>query len=64
MNHPTLLLKYPFLDSTRLSIGVDNLFDAKQQVSDLTGSVPITYQPDLLDPQGRTVSIRIRKLFY
>lgn len=63
-NHPKLLLKYPFLDSTRLSFGVDNLFDAKQQVSDLTGSVPITYQPDLLDPQGRTVSIRIRKLFY
>ncbi|MEL6860430.1 MAG: TonB-dependent receptor [Pseudomonadota bacterium] len=59
-----LLLKYPFLSSTRLSFGVDNLFDEKQEVTDATGAVPIIYQPDLIDPRGRTLSLRLRKLFY
>ena len=27
------------------------------------GSVPFGYQPDLLDPIGRTVTISFRKLF-
>ena len=59
-----LLLKYPFLSSTRLSFGVDNLFDEKQEVTDAAGTVPIIYQPDLLDPRGRTLTLRLRKLFY
>ena len=25
--------------------------------------MPVNYQPDLLDPQGRTIRISIRKLF-
>jgi hypothetical protein len=32
-------------------------------VRDAAGLVPNSYQPDLLDPLGRTVSISIRKLF-
>ena len=63
-NNPRLLLKYPVLDSTRLALSIDNLFDAKQRVTDAAGLVPITYQPDLLDPQGRVVTLRLRKLFY
>lgn len=63
-NDPKLLLDYPFLDSTRVSLSVDNLFDAKQQVTDLTGSVPLKFQSDLLDPLGRTVSLKFRKLYY
>ena len=30
---------------------------------DGSGVTPVNYQPDLLDPIGRTVSISIRKLF-
>ncbi|MEO1322347.1 MAG: hypothetical protein AAFV59_05005 [Pseudomonadota bacterium] len=63
-SNPRLLLKYPILDSTRVSIGVDNLFNEKQRVTDVQGLVPITYQPDLLDPQGRVVTLRFRKLFF
>eukprot|EP00903_Cladosiphon_okamuranus_P002646 g2644.t1 len=63
-NNPRLLLKYPVLDSTRVSIGIDNLFNEKQSVTDADGLVPITYQPDLLDPQGRVVTLRFRKLFF
>lgn len=40
-----------------------NLFDAKPRVRDAAGEVPFSYQPDLLDPLGRTVGISIRKLF-
>ncbi|HAE26703.1 MULTISPECIES: TonB-dependent receptor domain-containing protein [Hyphomonas] len=63
-NSPKLLLRYPFLDSTRASLKIDNLFDAKQEVSDASGVVPVRYQPDILDPRGRTVMISFRKLFY
>ncbi|MEL7041556.1 MAG: hypothetical protein AAGL90_08535 [Pseudomonadota bacterium] len=59
-----LLLKYPFLDSTRVALSVDNVFNEKQRVTDATGLVPIPYQSDLLDPQGRVVTLQFRKLFY
>ena len=63
-DNPRLLLRYPFLDSSRVSIGVDNLFDEKQTVKDAAGVIPIRYQADLLDPQGRVVTVRFRKLFF
>lgn len=63
-NNPRLLLKYPALDSSRIALSIDNLFNAKQSVTDPSGLTPINYQPDLLDPQGRVVMLRFRKLFY
>ena len=39
------------------------MFDAKPRVRDAAGGVPLSYQPDLLDPLGRTVMISFRKLF-
>ena len=63
-DNPRLLLRYPFLDSARVSIGVDNLFYEKQTVKDAAGVIPIRYQADLLDPQGRVVTVRFRKLFF
>ena len=35
------------------------MFDAKPKVRDAAGDVPTNYQPDLLDPLGRTVSISL-----
>jgi hypothetical protein len=32
-------------------------------VRDAFGDVPFNYQPELLDPLGRSVTISIRKLF-
>jgi hypothetical protein len=32
-------------------------------VRDAAGNVPLSYQPDLLDPLGRTIMISFRKLF-
>jgi len=58
-----LALKHPWLRGTQVRLQVSNLFDARQRVRTLAGEVPLNYQPDLLDPQGRTISISLRKLF-
>ncbi|MXP27271.1 hypothetical protein GRI58_00345 [Porphyrobacter algicida] len=52
-----------FLNHARLSLHVNNIFDAYQKVTDANGVVPISYQPALLDPYGRFVKIEFRKLF-
>jgi outer membrane receptor protein involved in Fe transport len=52
-----------FWKGARLSLRVDNLFDAQQRVTDSTGTVPLRYQPGLIDPTGRFVQIEFRKLF-
>ena len=52
-----------FFKGARLSFKIDNLLDARQKVTDQTGVVPISYQPDLLDPQGRFIGIELRKQF-
>lgn len=48
----------------RVSLSADNLFNSRQRVRDATGQTPISYQPDYLDPLGRTINLNIRKLFY
>lgn len=52
-----------FLKNARMSIRVNNLFDAQQRVTDGTGVVPLRYQPFLIDPVGRFVEVEFRKLF-
>jgi outer membrane receptor protein involved in Fe transport len=47
----------------QLRLDVSNLTDARQRVRDGNGAVPNRYQPDYLDPVGRTVSVGLRKLF-
>jgi TonB dependent receptor len=53
-----------FLKGVRILLAIDNLFDARQRVTDGSGAVPIRYQPGLLDPLGRTIRIGIRKTFF
>lgn len=53
-----------WLRGARVSLGVDNLFDEKVRVRDGTDATPISYQPDLLDPLGRTVRLSFRKVFF
>ncbi|MBS0285019.1 MAG: TonB-dependent receptor, partial [Proteobacteria bacterium] len=47
----------------RLSLGVDNIFNSRQRVTDATGATPLAYQPGYLDPLGRTISVSLRKMF-
>lgn len=58
-----LLTRYPFLRGASVRFEVDNLFDSKPRVRSESGDVPFSYQGDLLDPVGRTVSLSLRKLF-
>ena len=53
----------PFFKGTRLSLRVDNVFDARQRVTDAGGTIPLSYQPDYLDPKGRFIQIEFRKMF-
>lgn len=59
-----LVLAHPILRGMRLTFAVNNLFDQQQTVRDATGAVPLTYQPDYLDPRGRVVSFNVRKLLF
>lgn len=61
---PGLMRAYPWLRGTRLTVSVDNLFDARQRVTDGNGQTPFTFQPAYLDPIGRSVRISLRKLFF
>lgn len=55
---------HPWLRGMRVSLSVDNVLNTRQRVTDATGATPNNYQPDYLDPLGRTVRLSIRKLFF
>jgi hypothetical protein len=59
-----LIKKHPWLRGTRVTLGISNIFDGHQRVTDANGATPVSYQPDYLDPLGRTVRLSIRKLFF
>ncbi|MGN6496073.1 MAG: hypothetical protein ACTHK5_01865, partial [Tsuneonella sp.] len=52
-----------FWKGARLSLRINNLFDAHQRVTDANGQVPLRYQPGLIDPTGRFVELEFRKTF-
>jgi uncharacterized membrane protein YgcG len=58
-----LVSKYPGLRGTQVRLEVDNLLNERPRVRGAAGDVPFSYQSDLLDPLGRTISISFRKLF-
>lgn len=60
----SLVRKHPWMRGMRITLGLKNIFDARMHVTDANGTVPLSYQPDLIDPLGRTVSISVRKLFF
>lgn len=60
----SLARKHRWLRGMRITLGVDNIFDSRIRVTDANGVVPLSYQPDLLDPTGRSVRLTVRKLFF
>ena len=58
-----LTRRAPFFKGTRVAMGVNNLFDAIQKVTDQTGATPLRYQRGYLNPEGRVFSIELRKQF-
>lgn len=59
----SLIESVPLLQNTRISFSLDNVFDARQRVTDSNGDVPLRYQPFLVDPVGRYFEVELRKLF-
>ena len=59
----SLLVKHPWLRGSSIRLEATNIFNARQNVRDPFGTVPLGDQPDLIDPLGRTISISFRKLF-
>lgn len=60
---PKLVSRAPFFKGARIALGVNNLFDAVQKVTDQTGATPLRYQRGYLNPEGRVFSIELRKQF-
>ncbi len=59
-----LVRNAPWLRGARFSIAVGNLTDARIDVRNRAGIVPVGYQPDRIDPLGRTLTVSFRKLFF
>jgi hypothetical protein len=60
---PEMVVKHPWLRGTQVRFEVNNIFNSRPKVHDAAGNVPLNYQPDLLNPLGRTFMISFRKLF-
>jgi outer membrane receptor protein involved in Fe transport len=59
-----IALRNEFVRGARVSLAVENIFDQHPRVRSADGTVPLNYQPSLLDPQGRTIRLSFRKLFF
>ncbi|WP_409018645.1 TonB-dependent receptor [Brevundimonas vesicularis] len=59
-----LVGRFPWLNGTRLSVGVENLFDTRLEVTDANGETPLSYQEDYLDPLGRVFRVSLRKILF
>ncbi len=58
-----LIKTLPFLKGSRIALRIDNVLGTRQRVTDGAGVVPLSYQPDYLDPRGRFVAVEWRKQF-
>jgi len=58
-----LVSKHPFFRGSSLRFDIDNILNNRPKVRDATGATPLSYQPDQLEPIGRTIGITFRKLF-
>jgi len=58
-----LVSKHPFVRGASVRFDINNIFNNRPKVRDEAGLTPLSYQPDLLEPIGRTVGITFRKLF-
>ncbi|WP_338502324.1 TonB-dependent receptor [Sphingomonas kaistensis] len=58
-----LVTKVPFLRGSSVRFEVNNIFNARPQVNGASSTIPFAYQPDRLEPIGRTVGVTFRKLF-
>ena len=56
--------EHKWLRGARATLSINNVFDSRQDVRTPAGLTPISYQPDLMDPVGRSVKLTVRKLIF
>lgn len=59
-----LVERFGWLRGGRIQLRIQNLFDSEQKVATAVGDTPLNYQPDFLDPEGRTFSLTFRKILF
>jgi hypothetical protein len=58
-----LVARHPFFRGSSVRLDIENIFNSRPKVRDSNRVTPLSYQPDLLEPVGRTIGITFRKLF-
>jgi hypothetical protein len=58
-----LVSKQPFFRGSSVRLDINNIFNSRPKVRDGDDHIPFAYQPDRLEPIGRTIGISFRKLF-
>jgi len=58
-----LVAKHPFFRGASVRLDIENILNNRPKVRDQSGGTPPSYQPDQLEPIGRTFGLTFRKLF-
>lgn len=58
-----IVSRHPWLRGASARFEVGNIFNTRPRVRDAAGTVPIGYEPSMLDPLGRTFMLTLRKQF-
>lgn len=61
---PAIVSSASWARGMRISLGVNNMFNTRQSVTDKNGQTPPAYLPGYIDPLGRTLRLTIRKLIF
>ena len=56
--------RFPWLEGSRIQLGIQNLFHSRPEVTAVGADTPLNYQPDFLDPEGRSVRLTLRKILF
>jgi hypothetical protein len=60
---PQINMAVPFLNGAQIRFEVHNLTDSEQKVTNSAGLVPTAYQSRLLEPDGRSYKLSLKKQF-
>lgn len=60
---PQLNMAVPFLNGAQIRFEINNLTDSERKVTNSAGLVPTAYQSGLLEPEGRSYKLSLKKQF-
>ena len=60
---PQLNMAVPFLNGAQIRFEINNLTDSERKVTNSAGLIPTAYQSELLEPEGRSYKLSLKKQF-